>query len=68
VRCYFMRGGHIAGVELLDVKSDEEAIEKCVALFEERKSRFEGFEVWDRARKIAEGPPPPRANDGYVDG
>jgi hypothetical protein len=57
MRCYFMRGGHIAAVEILDVKSDEEAVEKCAALFEERKSRFEGFEVWDRTRKIAEGPP-----------
>jgi hypothetical protein len=66
MRCYFMRGGHIAAVEILDVKSDEEAVEKCVALFEEQKSKFEGFEVWDRTRKIAEGPP--REDDGYADG
>jgi hypothetical protein len=66
MRCYFMRGGHIAAVEILDVKSDEEAVEKCGALFEERKSKFEGFEVWDRTRKIAEGPP--REDDGYADG
>ena len=66
MRCFFMRGGHIAAVELLEVKSDEEAVEKCKALFEERKSKFEGFEVWDRARKIAEGPP--RDDDGYADG
>ena len=42
MRCYFMRDGHIAAVELLNVKSDEEAVEKCRALFEERKSKFEG--------------------------
>ena len=57
MRCYFMRGGHIAAVELLDAKSDEEAMEQCRGLFEERKSKFEGFEVWDRTRKIAEGAP-----------
>jgi hypothetical protein len=66
MRCYFMRDGHIASVELLDVNSDEEAIEKSKALFEERKSKFDGFEVWDRARKIAEGPL--REDDGYADG
>ena len=66
MRCYFMRDGHIAAVELLDVKSDEEAVEKCRALFEERKSKFEGFEVWDRTRKIAHGPP--REDDGHTDG
>ena len=27
MRCYFMRDGRIAAVELLDVKSDEEAIQ-----------------------------------------
>ena len=66
VRCYLMRDGHIAAVELLDVKSDEEAVEKCRALFEERKSKFEGFEVWDHARKIAHGPP--REDDEHADG
>ncbi len=66
MRCYFMRGGHIAAVELLDVKSDEEAIELTKALFEVRKSKFEGYEIWDRARKIAEGPP--REDDGHSDG
>ena len=55
MRCYLMRGGHIAAEELLDAKSDEEAVEECRAIFEERKSKFEAFEVWDRTRKIAEG-------------
>ena len=66
MRCYFMRGGHIAAAVLLDVKSDEEAIEVSKALFEERKSKFEGFEIWDLSRKIAEGPS--REDDGYSDG
>ena len=51
-----MRGGHIAAVEPLDAKSDEEAVERSAEqIFEERKSKFEAFEVWDRTRKIAEG-------------
>ena len=66
MRCYFMRGGHIAAVELLNAKSDEEAIEQCRALFEERKSKFEAFEVWDHARKIAHGPP--REDDAHDGG
>jgi hypothetical protein len=45
MRCSCLREGHIAAVELLDVKSDEEAVEKCRVPFEERKSKLEGFEV-----------------------
>ena len=41
MRCSFLREGHIAAVELLDVQSDEEAVEKCKVLFKERKSKFE---------------------------
>jgi hypothetical protein len=66
MRCFFMRGGHIAAVELLEVNSDQEAVEKCKALFEERKPKYDGFEVWDRARKIAEGPP--REGDADMEG
>jgi hypothetical protein len=48
-----IRGGHcIATAENLEVKSDEEALEKCKALFAERESKFEGFEVWDGTRKL----------------
>jgi len=53
MRCYFVRSGHIAAVEHLDVASDEEAVEKAKLLFAERKGQFEGFEVWDGARKVA---------------
>jgi len=70
MRCYFMRNGHItvAAVELLDAVSDEEAIEKAKSLFAERRYQFEGFEVWDGARKVV-AHSPSRADDGpYVDG
>jgi hypothetical protein len=67
MRCYLIRGGHyIAAAENLEVKSDEEALEKCKALFAERKSKFEGFEVWDGTRKLTERPR--REDDGYADG
>ena len=46
MRCYFIRGGHIADVDKLAEFSDEEAIAKAHALFSERKDLFEGFELW----------------------
>jgi hypothetical protein len=66
MRCFFIRRGHVAAVETLDVTSDEEAIEKAKALFEERKAKYERYEVWDLSRKLAEGPS--LEVDGYVDG
>jgi hypothetical protein len=58
MRCYFMRGGHIASVEPLPGLTDREAVEKAHALFAERKRRFDGFEVWDMARVIIRWPEP----------
>jgi hypothetical protein len=58
MRCYFMRGGHIASVEELPGLSDEEAMAKADALFSERKHLFDGFELWDRARVIVRRPEP----------
>ena len=52
MRCYFMRGGHIAAVEELPGLADEEAVAKAHALFLERNHLFEGFEVWDRTRVL----------------
>jgi hypothetical protein len=43
MRCYFMKRGHIVGVELLDGLSDEQAGEKARALFEARTDSVEGF-------------------------
>jgi hypothetical protein len=52
MRCYFIRGGHIADVDKLTELSDEEAVAKAHALFSERKDLFEGFELWDGARVL----------------
>ncbi len=54
MRCYFLAQGHIQAVEVLEVASDEEAIKKASALFEERRHDrgFEAFEVWDRDRMV----------------
>jgi hypothetical protein len=55
MRCYFMRDGHIAAVEVMeDVKDDAEAVKRASALFVARvgEGRFDGFEVWERARRV----------------
>lgn len=65
MRCYFMRNGHIGAVELLTDSSDAAAIEQAQALFEQRKDKFAGFEVWDRARFVHRYPRDP--NDGRKD-
>ena len=57
MRCYFMQDGHIGAVELLTDTSDAAAIAQAQALFEERKDKFAGFEVWDRARFVHRYPP-----------
>jgi hypothetical protein len=59
MRCYFMRGGHIAGVEELPGLSDEEAVKESRVLFEARRVNFacDGFEVWEKARVVAQHPP-----------
>ena len=56
MRCYFMRGGRIEAVEELAGLSDDQAIAKAHALFSERKHKFEGFELWNRARVIIRHP------------
>jgi hypothetical protein len=51
--CYFLRDRHIAGVEMLPLGlSDEDAITMAHALSSKRRGRFDGFEVWDRARFV----------------
>jgi len=52
VRCYFMRDGHIAAVELLTDTSDVAAIAQALELFAKREGKYAGFEVWDRARFV----------------
>lgn len=46
MRCYFMRGGHIAAVEFLQHGSDENLIKQGKILFNEQANGFyDGFEV-----------------------
>jgi hypothetical protein len=53
MRCYFLRDGHIAGVEVLPPGiSDEDAIARAHTLSAKRKGSFDGFEVWERARFV----------------
>ena len=60
MRCYFVQGGHIAGVEVLELyASDADAIQQATLLFREREGSFEGFEVWDLVRPYVS---PPAAN------
>ena len=52
MRCYLMRKGHIAAVVLLTSGTDDSLIDQGKACFAARASEFDGFEVWDRARKL----------------
>ncbi len=59
MRCYFLRDGHIAGVEILPPGlSDEDAIARAHTLSLKHKGPFDGFEVWDRARVVFRQPDP----------
>ena len=61
MRCFLMRGGHIESVELLEPGSDEDLIVQGRMWFEVRKAegRFDGFEVWDGARRLYTYPEEP---------
>ena len=49
--CYFLRDGHISGVETLPLGlSDEDAIIAWAHRLSSK--RFDGFEVWDHARFV----------------
>lgn len=53
MRCYFMRSGHIVAVEFLTPGSDESLIDQAKEHFRKRSAeRLDGFEVWDRARRV----------------
>lgn len=78
MRCYFLRAGRLAGVEVLPAGlSDEEAIAKANALLAKRRGPFDSLEVWEGSRFVyrqsltAETPgtdqpraPPPNGADG----
>ena len=54
MRCYFMKAGHIAAVELLPKDTDDQdAIVAGKKLFLARiRDGFEGFEIWDQKRLV----------------
>ena len=58
MRCYFMRGGHIAAFEEFTGLSHEAATTKADAMLAERKHLFEGFELWDGTRAVTRHPKP----------
>jgi hypothetical protein len=56
-RCYFLDGGNrIQGVEVLDAYDDAQALAIAERLF--AQMRAPGFEVWERARPVAQHPAP----------
>lgn len=61
MRCYFMRDGHIAAVELLKALTDEDRIAEARELFNANgKPRgADGFEVWDGPRFVYRFPERP---------
>jgi hypothetical protein len=53
MRCYFMRGGRIANVELLEKGSDDELIQQALAAFERHTDQaYDGFEIWAEKRFV----------------
>ena len=60
MRCYFMRGGRIEGVELLKPGSDPDLIRQATELFESRNDdgKYDGFEVWELNRFVYRSPRP----------
>src|SRR5215469_7469264 len=68
MRCYLLRNGHIAAVEVLNGESDQAAIEKARAVFETHKTEYEGFELWAGPRFVYRYPElPPRYVSARVD-
>ena len=53
MRCYFLRGGQIAGVNMLPRGlSDQDALGKAETQSLKSRGPIDGLEVWDRARLI----------------
>jgi hypothetical protein len=53
MRCYFLRGSHIVGVEMLPRGlSDLDAIARACTLSAKRTAGIDGLEVWDSARLV----------------
>ena len=57
MRCYFLRDGRLAGVEVMPAQlSDEEAIATANVLLAKRKGPFDSFEVWEGSRFVYRQP------------
>ena len=57
MQCYFLRNGHVAGVEMLPLGfSDGDAIARAHVLSSKRKAPLDGFEVWERGRAVLRHP------------
>jgi hypothetical protein len=53
MRCYFLRGGQIAGVNMLPHGvSDQDALGRAETQSLKRRGLIDGLEVWDRARLV----------------
>jgi len=53
MRCYFLRGGRIAGVDVFPAGlSDEDAIARARTLASKRRGPFDSFELWEGARFV----------------
>ena len=71
MRCYFWRNSRIVAVHVLEPvpSSDQEAVNRALAQFNELAPDYEAFEVWDGERMVyrhmvrnsAETAPPPPA-------
>ena len=57
--CYFLRDGHVAGVEMMPFGlSDEDAIARARTSSSKRKGPLDGLEVWDHGRMVFRHPDP----------
>jgi len=53
MRCYFMRGSHIANVALLAQGADDDLIRQALTAFEQHAEQaYDGFEVWSGTRFV----------------
>ena len=62
MRRFFIKGGHVAGVEELPGAPAAQAVQMARKLYEVRKYAFEGFEVWDGDRAMSLVPEPKKAS------
>lgn len=52
-RCFFLNlRSAIAGVEIVEAETDDEALRRAESLFLEKGAQFSGYEVWDGERRV----------------